>query len=130
MEKVPEMTEKQLAGQTAINKLNLAVRDLIKSMNSASDFNITIVNEDTKSSWFEFSLEYPPYEDSPQKFQRRVSNIEAKDIARRIFYSIKDLFGYNYNEDRNYVASEVESFSDQVYYEKQFQFTIGFIEKR
>lgn len=128
MEKVPEMTEKQLADQTAINKLNLAVKDLIKAMNTASDFNISFVQKDTKSRWFDFSVEYPPY-DSPQKFQRRVSNKEAEVIAWNIFYSIKDRFGYNYNEKRHYVAEALISFSDKLYFEKKVQFSIGFFEE-
>ena len=122
-------TIKEQAKATAIRQLNLAVRDLIRSMNAANDFNISIVEQETESSWFDFSLEYPPYEDSPQKFQRRVSNLEAEEIAWNIFYIIKDCLGYNYNEDNYYVAPEVRSFSDKLFFNKTFRFKIGFIEK-
>ena len=123
-------TIKEREKKTVKNQLNLAVRDLIKSMNSANDFNISIVERETESSWFEFTLEYPPYEDSPQKFQRRVSNIEADKIAWTIFYSIKDFFGYEYKERRDFVAPQLDGVSDKLYFEKKVEFSIGFFEDR
>ena len=123
-------TIKEQAKATAIRQLNLAVRDLIKSMNAANDFNISIVEQETESSWFDFSLEYPPYEDSPQKFQRRVSNLEAEEIAWNIFYIIKDFLGYEYKEGRDFVALQLDGVFDKLYFEKKVEFSIGFIEDR
>lgn len=60
------------------------MRDLIKAMNSASDLNIAIVEKKTSGASFTFSLEYSPYEDSPQKFQRRVSNLEMEEFIENV----------------------------------------------
>ncbi len=123
-------TIKEREKETAVSQLNLAVQDLIKSMNSTSKLNIALVNKEDESSWFEFSLEYPPYEDSPQKFQRRISNLEAEVIAWNIFHNIKDLLGYEYREDHNFIGPELTGFSSKLYFYKEVQFSIGFIEKR
>lgn len=94
---MPTVKEREEA--TVRNQLELAVRDLIKVMNSESNCNIAIVEEETNPPSFEFSVEYSPYKDSPQKFQRYVSNLKAEEIAMNIFYNIKDILGYQYEEN-------------------------------
>ena len=124
-------TVKETTDMGVNNQLKQNVKDLIRVMNSENKFKISIVEDETTSpSWFKFLLEYPPYEDCAQKFQRRISSMEAKTIAWDIFYNIKDFLGYNYNSDSYYVAKELQSFSAKPYFEKQFQFTIGFIENK
>ena len=92
-------TVKEREEATVKNQLDLAVRDFIKVMDSESDFNIAIVEEETNSPSFEISVEYPPYKDSPQKFQRHVSNFKAEEIALNIYFNIKNVLGYEYKEN-------------------------------
>ncbi len=100
MSTVKERTEEGIE-----NQLILAVRDLIRSMNSASDLNIAIVEEETSGTSFEFSLEYPPYEDSPQKFQRRVSNIDSLEFINNVFDNIEDLMGFKYKRGNTFIKA-------------------------
>ncbi|RKU15934.1 hypothetical protein C6501_06130 [Candidatus Poribacteria bacterium] len=86
-------TIKEREEQTVKKQLNLGVRDLIKSMNSASDLIITIAENDPTDTWFDILLEYEPYEDSPQKFQRHVSNLEVEGFISNVFSNIEGLIG-------------------------------------
>ena len=129
--------------ETLKNQFNLAVRDLIKSMNSESNLNITIVEEETSNTTFEFLLEYPPYEDSRQQFQRRVSNIDSIEFINNVFDNIEDLMGYKYRRDRNFVKAttsdsrSLRSFLDNQYAQsfhisthKQIRIRIQFVEEK
>lgn len=100
MSTVKERTEEGIE-----NQLILAVRDLIRSMNLASDLNIVIVEEGTSGTSFEFLLEYPPYEDSPQKFQRRVSNIDSVEFINNVFDNIEDLMGFKYKRSGSFIKA-------------------------
>ena len=140
---MPTIKEREEA--TVKNQLDLAVRNLITAMNSESDFNIAIVEEETDPPWFEISVEYPPYENSPQKFQRRVSNFKAEEIARNIYYIIKDFFGYKYEEEFKLLKpcsenshhsyrhrDSIGKFTDynRIFLHEIIHIRIGFIEKR
>ena len=102
MSTVREQQEKTIKKQ-----LTLAVRDLIKSMNSESTLDIAIVEEKTNDTSFEFSLEYPPYEDSRQKFHRRVSNIEAEEFICNVLANIEELLGYKYMRGSGFISISV-----------------------
>ena len=134
-------TIKETQEKTVKAQLNLAVRDLIKYMNSASELNIAIVEEETKDSWFEFLLEYPPYEDNRQKFQRRVSNLETDEFISNVFSNIEDFMGCEYNQDNNFVKAFVPpdrydhqagffSIYGRLCFFKKIHISIGFVENR
>ena len=121
----------------------MAVGNLITAMNSESNFNIAIVEEETDPPWFEISVEYPPYEGSPQKFQRLVSNIKAEEIALNIYYNIKDLLGYEYKKDIRLLKPPSETASmgrrmaiggfqeyNRIFLHKTIHIKIGFIEQQ
>lgn len=135
-------TVKEVTETGVENQLDLAVRNLISAMDLESVLDITIVEEETKPPWFEVSLEYPPYENSPQKFQRRVSISKAEEIARNIYYNIKDVLGFEYKAEEfkllqppgeiaqhDRPISSSWSDSGKVLY-KKIHIRIGFIENR
>ena len=139
MSTVKETQEKILKAQ-----LILEVRDLIKYMNSESKLNIAIVEDKTKDSWFEVSLEYSPYEDNRQKFHRRVSNLEVEEFISNVFSNIEDLMGCEYRRGGGFVSAHVPPdekqryiqkvglFSDsgKLYFYKKVYIRMGFVEVR
>ena len=133
-------TIKETQEQTVKTQLDRAVRDLIEVMDSESSFDIAIVEEDTKYPRYEFSIEYPPYEKSAQKFQPRVSNLEAEVFTRNVFDNIKDLLGYDYRYEDNFIevfvprdgvySGQVGLFSNhkKLYFYKKIHIKIRFVE--
>ena len=89
-------TRKESQAKIEKNQLKMDMELLIKRINEKSEFDIAIVVEETDSSWFEISIEYPPYSDGKPNFQRRISMREVETIAWNIFYNIRDYHGYEY----------------------------------
>lgn len=118
------------------------VRDLINCMNSESDLDIAIIEDQSSGTTFEFSLEYPPYEDSLQKFQRRVSNIDSIEFINNVFDNIEEIMGFKYKKGVNFIKTLVltegeyrqrqldQSFSDSgiLYIYKKVHIRIQFVE--
>ena len=98
-------TVKETEEQSVKNQLILAVRNLIECMNSASDLNIEIVEEETSETSFVFSLEYPPYENNRQGFQRRVSSIDTNEFIHNVFDNIEEIMGFNYKRGGRFIKS-------------------------
>ncbi len=101
------LTMKEQQEETLKNQLILAVKDLIKCMDLASDLNIEIVEEETSGSSFVFSLEYLPYENNRQGFRQRVSNFEVEQFIANVFENIQDLMGIEYKRDSNFVKAHI-----------------------
>lgn len=125
------------------NQLLLAVRNLIKAMNEASDLNIEIIKENPDSNAFEFSLEYPPYEGNQDLFQRRITNLEVEEFIENILNNIEEYIGCKYGRRGNLIIaldqtkgvhrldSSIQLFSDKgkLSFHKKIHIEMTFVEQ-
>ena len=107
-------TVKEQEQDTVIKQFILAVRALIKYMNSDNEYNIAIVEEDSNGKSFEFSLEYTLYEDNRLNFQRRVSNLQAEEFISNVFDNIEDFIGIKYKRGDTFVKVRVPAGEKQI----------------
>ena len=83
-------------------RMKVDVEKLLISINELTNYDLSLVEDETDPPEFVISLKYKEYSNEELGYIHRITNIEAEFLIQNIFQNIKDLYGKDYILKDNY----------------------------
>ena len=87
------------------NQMKMDMQELLKSINEITNYELSIVENETEPPRFVISLKYKAYLNDRHGFIHRITNLEAEYLVKNIFENIKEIQGRDFVLKDNYKLS-------------------------
>jgi len=111
-------------------RMKVDVEKLLNSINELTNYDLSLVEDETDPPNFVISLKYKEYSNDEPKFIHRITNVEAEFLIQNIFQNIKELYGKDYILKGNYEMEDpghvtyLQSGSNRANIEKQEKYPV------
>ena len=103
------------------NQMKTDMKILLELINETTNYDLSIVEDETDPPLFVISLKYKSYTDNKFGFVHRITNLEAEYLAKNIFENLKEIQGKDFILKDNYDLSNPININHQSHGSKRYQ---------
>ena len=103
------------------NQMKTDMQILLKLINETTNYDLSIVEDETDPPLFVISLKYKVYPNDKHEFVHRITNLEAEYLVKNIFENIKEIHGKDFILTDNYDLSNPINIDHRSHGSKRYQ---------